>query len=148
MVQAQGTDVQVFLLDFDFFENGLKIVNFSQEQKFEYLSSYWMELVETFIVCALDVYLLVAKTLRGDVKDFWRYSTFSDWAKIRKFVNFGGFRVSQNVHISMYLASVHVDLVSVQFTVSGHKHQCEETSCSSFKSQVAYCVCEHRQSPM
>ena len=78
---------------------------FMQSQNWSYLSFYWMELVETFTVCALDVYLLVAKTLRGDVKDFWRYSTFSDWAKIRKFVNFGGFRVSenaQNVHISLY----------------------------------------------
>ena len=79
-----------------------------------------MNLLQIFTDCALDVYLLVAKTLRGDVKDFCWILTFSDWAKIRKFVNFGGLRVSQNVHISMYLASVHVDLVSVQFTVSGH----------------------------
>ena len=73
----------------------------------------------------------MVQALRDDVKDFCWILTFSDWAKIRKFVNFGGFQVSenaQNVHISMYLASVHVDLVSVQFTVSGHKRQCEETS--------------------
>ena len=59
-----------------------------QSQNWSYLSFYWMELVETFTVCALDVYLLVAKTLRGDVKDFWRYSTFSDWAKIGDFRDF------------------------------------------------------------
>ena len=75
-----------------------------QSQNWSYLRFYWMELVETFTVCALDVYLLVAKTLRGDVKDFWRYSTFSDGQKSAIFVIFGSLSVSQNaqnVHISM-----------------------------------------------
>ena len=60
----------------------------------------------------------MVQALRDDVKDFCHKSAFSNWAKIRKFVNFGGLRVSeiagncsQNVHISMYLVSVHVDLV-------------------------------------
>ena len=66
----------------------LKIVNFCQEQKLGYLSSCWMNLLQIFTDCALNVYLLVAKTLRGDVKDFWRYSTFSDGRKSAIFVRF------------------------------------------------------------
>ena len=49
----------------------LKIVNFSQEQKFEYLSSYWMVSLQIYIVCALYMCLYVAKTLGADGKYFW-----------------------------------------------------------------------------
>ena len=32
----------------------------------------------------------MVQALRGDVKDFWRYSTFSDWVKIGDFRTFFG----------------------------------------------------------
>ena len=56
----------------------------------------------------------MAQALRGDVKDFWRYSTFSDWAKI------GDFRCLPSVKKCTecpYFNAVHVDLVVFLKTV-------------------------------
>ena len=56
----------------------------------------------------------MVQALIGDVKDFWRYSTFSDWAKIGDFRTFFGrktlFSGVQVMYFSHVLSLVHVEL--------------------------------------
>ena len=59
-----------------------------QVQKLEYLSFYLTELLQILTQYSWKVGLWMVQALIGDVKDFWRYSTFSDGRKSAIFVRF------------------------------------------------------------
>ena len=53
----------------------------------------------------------MVQALIGDAKDFWRYSTFSDWAKIGDFRDFRRLLSVKKCTEYPYFNAVRVDLV-------------------------------------